>query len=74
MYECHNILKNPGRRKKPGDRQEGEGNEGDGESEEDTRVYNSIINQESSKLNSCERNTCSWLVVIIAVSAILLCS
>lgn len=69
MNQCHKVRKKPGRRKKPGDGEE-EGQDG-GQLENETKVYNSITDQETSKLNSCGRITCSWLVSVIILSAIL---
>jgi hypothetical protein len=72
VNQCHKIRKKPGRRKKPGDGEE-EG-EDDGQLENETKVYNSITDQESSKLNSSDRIICSWLMSVIILSAILLWS
>lgn len=67
--KCHKIRKKPRRRKKPGGGEE-EG-EDEGQLDNETKVYNSITDQETSKLNSCDRITCSWLVSVTILSAIL---
>lgn len=63
MSQCHKKRKKPGRRKKPGDGQDE--NEDDEELEKNTKVYDSITDQQSSKLNNCERTAFSWLVQLI---------
>jgi hypothetical protein len=60
---CHKKRKKPRRRKKPGDGEND--NEDDEELEKNTKVYDSITDQQSSKLNNCERTAFSWLVLII---------
>jgi hypothetical protein len=62
VNQCHKKRKKPGRRKKPGD---GEDNEDNEELERNTKVYDSITDQQSSELNNCERTTFAWLVLII---------
>jgi len=63
VSQCHKKRKKPGRRKKPEDGQDE--NEDDEELEKNTKVYDSITDQQSSKLNNCERTAFSWLVFII---------
>ncbi|XP_023701917.1 MOXD1 homolog 2 [Cryptotermes secundus] len=65
---CQKVRKKPGRRKKP------EGGEEEGQGGGQTKVYNRITDQETSKLNRCNRITCSWLVSVIIWSAILIWS
>jgi hypothetical protein len=68
LNKCHKIRKKPGRRKKPGGGEEEE--EVEGQLDNETKVYKSITDQETSKLNSCDRVTCSWLVSAAILSAI----
>jgi len=71
VSQCHKKRKKPGRRKNPGDGQDEI--EDDEELEKNTKVYDSITDQQSSKLNNCERTAFSWLVLLI-VSVLLVWS
>jgi hypothetical protein len=69
--KCHKIRKKPRRRKKPGGGEEEEESGDEGQLDNETKVYNSITDKETSKLNSCDRITRSWLVLVAILSAIL---